>query len=401
MNPQKCEFLKPEVTFLDHRCTDKGLLPDNDKIEAIKKYPRPTDKDATRRLVAFANYYRRFIENFAKLVQPLNKLTRKKVDFVWSFECETAFQTLKSRLASPPILRYPNFDKSFCITVDASNTACGAVLSQDFYGEDLPFFYASKSFNKAEQNKSTIEKELIAIHFAVNQFRPYIYGTQFTVRSDHRPLIYLYQLKNPSSKLTRLRLDLEEYSFIIEHIKGKDNVAADALSRISIDDLKEIYKDSVSVLPVITRSMTRRANEKTQEDIIQAETPMNDSEMRIIEEFNSNFVKSIPRIRCTNLRIQFKDNAIYVSKQWPTLCAFVKHKRILHVDLRVMFVNEKLKLDLVLSRLQKEADKLNIERIQWPTDDEIFSHFTIDEFKHACRKHLVNHCYWMNRKRLL
>lgn len=127
-NPQKCEFFRPEVTFLGHRGTVDGLLPDNSKIDAIKRYPRPVDKDATRRLVAFANYYKRFIRDFAKVVRPRNKLTRKNINFDWSSECEESFQLLKRRLASPPILKYPDFEKQFMITVDASNAACGAVL---------------------------------------------------------------------------------------------------------------------------------------------------------------------------------------------------------------------------------------------------------------------------------
>lgn len=183
-------FIRPEVTFLGHRCTADGLLPDNSKIDAIKRYPRPVDKDATRRLVAFANYYRRFIRDFAKFVRPLNRLTRKNINFDWSNECEESYQLLKKKLASPPILKYPDFDKQFMITVDASNAACGAVLIQNFNGADLSVYFASKAFTKGETNKSTIEKELLAIHFAVNKFRPYIYGTHFLCRSDHKPLIF-------------------------------------------------------------------------------------------------------------------------------------------------------------------------------------------------------------------
>lgn len=180
LNPQKCEFFKPEVIFLGHRCTAKGLLPDESKISAIRNYQRPDDKDATRRLVAFANYYRRFIRDFADIVQPLNRLTRKTVEFDWTEDCENAFRILIDKLSSPPILQYPDFSKQFLVTVDASGKACGAVLSQNFDGDDLPIYFASKSFNKGELNKSTIEKELLAIHFAINHFRPYIYGTHFT-----------------------------------------------------------------------------------------------------------------------------------------------------------------------------------------------------------------------------
>lgn len=98
----------------------------------------------------------------------------------------------------------------------------------------------------------------MAIHFAITYLRPYLYGTKFVVKSDHRPLVFLFNMKDPASKLTRIRLDLCEFDFEIIHIKGKDNVAADALSRISIADLQKIYENNVTMLPVTTRSMSKK-----------------------------------------------------------------------------------------------------------------------------------------------
>lgn len=172
-------------------------MPDDSKIHAIKTYPKPNNKDTVRRFVAFANYYRRFIYNFAQLAHPLNRLTRKNSEFNWNKECEVAFQTLKNKLSEPPILAYPDFSE-FIVTVDASKEACGFVLSQNHSGDDLPIYFASKTFSKGECNKSTIEKELLAIYYAIQYFRPYVYGTHFTVRSDHKPLVYIFGLKDPS-----------------------------------------------------------------------------------------------------------------------------------------------------------------------------------------------------------
>lgn len=115
----------------------------------------------------------------------------------------------------------------------------------------MPISFASKTFTKSETNKSTIEKELMAIHWAIETFRPFLYGTKFLVKTDHRPLVYLFNLTDPSSKLTRLRIDLEEYSFEIQHIKGECNVVADAISRIDFETIKnQSVKD-------MTRSMTK------------------------------------------------------------------------------------------------------------------------------------------------
>lgn len=138
LNPLKCEFFKSEVNFVGHRCTDKGILPDMSKYDLIRKYPCPSDKDAVRRFVAFMNFYRKFIPNFAGVERPLNELTRKKVNFIWSAECEHSFNILKNCLLSPPILQYPDYSKKFTIFTDASKHAIGACLTQVVDGKDLP-----------------------------------------------------------------------------------------------------------------------------------------------------------------------------------------------------------------------------------------------------------------------
>lgn len=255
LNPAKCQFLQNCLTYLGHEISDKGIRPDTAKFSVIKNYPEPKNADEVRRFVAFCNYYRRFVENFAEIVAPLNKLQRKGEPFVWTTSCRDAFELLKRKLVSPPILQYPDFSKEFRLTCDASDIACGAVLSQLHNGEDLPICYASKAFQKADKHKPPAIKECIAIHWAIDYFKAYLTGTKFKVFTDHRPLVYLFSMKNPSSKLTRMRLDLETYDFEIEYLKGKHNVCADALSRIPVncDTLKSLER-----INVVTRSMTRR-----------------------------------------------------------------------------------------------------------------------------------------------
>lgn len=129
-------FLK-EVTCLGHKCTENGILPDESKFKIIKDYPRPKDADSARRFVAFCNYYRRFIPYFTHHAYHITRLTKKNVRFEWSAECEHAFNYLKESLIKPPILKYPDFNKPFCITTEASIIACGAVLTQNCDGSDL------------------------------------------------------------------------------------------------------------------------------------------------------------------------------------------------------------------------------------------------------------------------
>lgn len=130
---------------------------------------------------------------------------------------------------------YPDFSKPFNITTDASNVAIGAVLSQGPIGKDLPVAYASRTLNESERNYSTIEKELLAIVYACKYFRPYIFGTKFNIITDHKPLQWLMSLKEPTSKLIRWQLKLEEYDYEITYKKGTKNANADALSRVEIN----------------------------------------------------------------------------------------------------------------------------------------------------------------------
>lgn len=202
LNPSKCEFLKKSLLYLGHQIGVDGVRPDPEKVKAVKEWPVPKGVDEAKRFVAFMNYYRRFIKNFAELAVPLNRLTRKGVKFVWDEQCEKSFQTLKLHLTTPPLLQYPDFSENnvFILRTDASKQAIGAVLSNS---DDMPVSYASRPLNKAELNYPIIELELLAIVWAVQYFRPYLFGRKFTILTDHRPLVYLFGMTDPSSRLTK------------------------------------------------------------------------------------------------------------------------------------------------------------------------------------------------------
>lgn len=141
---------------------------------------------------------------------------------------QESFNTLKTLLIHDPILAYPDFTKKFTLTTDASNYALGAVLSQDNH----PICYASRTLNEHEINYSTIEKELLVIIWATKYFRPYLFGRKFLIETDHKPLTWLFSIKEPNSKLVRWRLKLSEFDYEIKYKKGTKNSNADALSRI-------------------------------------------------------------------------------------------------------------------------------------------------------------------------
>jgi hypothetical protein len=212
--------------------TENGVLPDPRKVTAIENYPRPTDVKQLKNYLGMASYYRKFIPNFSRIAAPLHALLKANTPFEWDMAQEVAFQKLKEKLVLKPILQYPDFTREFVLTTDASNEGLGAILSQGEIGKDLPVAYASRNLNKAERNYSTSEKELLAVVWGVKHFRPYLYGRKFKIPSDHKPLMWIMNVKDPGSRLLRWRIKLEEYDYEIIYKKGALNTNADALSRI-------------------------------------------------------------------------------------------------------------------------------------------------------------------------
>ncbi|GBP37144.1 Retrovirus-related Pol polyprotein from transposon 412 [Eumeta japonica] len=247
LQPDKCEFMRHEVAYLGHIINKDGVSPDPNKIKVIENFPIPQNQKEIKSFLGLVGYYRRFIENFSKLTKPLTKLLKKDIRFNWTEEQQKSFDLMRKILTSPKILQYPDFSKPFILTTDASNYAIGAILSQGEIGQDLPIAYASRTLNNAEGNYSTTEKELVAIKWAVQHFRPYLYGRKFKIVTDHRPLTWLFNVKDPGSKLIRWRLQLEEFDYEIIHKPGKINSNVDCLSRIPIRnitvDKSETYND--------------------------------------------------------------------------------------------------------------------------------------------------------------
>ena len=187
-----------------------------------------------------AGFYRLFIPNFSSIASPLTDLTKKnKPNSIhdWQDHHERAFQTLKDRLTSSPILRLPVFQegKSFVLRTDASDIGLGAVLLQDFEGEGrLPIAYASKKLLPRERNYSVIEKECLGKIWGGEKFRKYLYGVEFLLETDHKPLSYMQTAKVLNPRIMRWAMKLQPYRFRIVAIRGRDNLRADYLSRYDL-----------------------------------------------------------------------------------------------------------------------------------------------------------------------
>lgn len=228
---QKCRFVCSEVKYLGHIITKHGLNVDPAKVEAITSLPAPANIKKLLSFIQTCSWYRRFIPGFADVVQSLTKLTKKNAKWIWESEQTHAFDTLKTLLTSAPVLQQANEHEPFIIRTDASGYAIGAVLSQGEKDKEHPIEYASRLLTAAEKNYSTIEREALAVVWAVNKFRGYIEGAEVTIASDHQPLKWLMTIKSPTGRLARWALQLQPYNLNIVYIPGKTNIIADTLSR--------------------------------------------------------------------------------------------------------------------------------------------------------------------------
>ena len=232
LKPKKCDFAQESVGYLGHIVSADGIQTDPEKLRAVHRYPIPTDVKSLRSFLGLASYYRRFVPRFSKIAAPLNALTRKDIPYVWTTECHQAFEELKELLTTAPLLKYPDFTRPFIMETDASGDGLGAVLAQrQEYGTIVPIAYASRSLQKHEKNYGITELEGLGVVWAAKHFRPYLYGHSCTVFTDHEALKSLLNTPQPSGKLARWGMALQELNLTIQHRSGKHNANADALSR--------------------------------------------------------------------------------------------------------------------------------------------------------------------------
>ena len=232
VNVDKLTIGKGTVTYLGHRIGNGRVAPVDIKIKAIIDYPVPKNRKQLMRFLGMAGYYRRFCARYSDLTAPLTDLLKKGVKFVWSEDCVSAFQKLKSLLSSFPVLRSPNYDLPFVLAVDASAYAMGSVLLQEHDNVLLPVCYFSRKFSDTQLRYSTIERELLALLESCSFFDVYLKaGKPVRVLTDHNPLVHLTQLKHKNERLLRWSITLQNYPLQIEHVPGSKNVLADAMSR--------------------------------------------------------------------------------------------------------------------------------------------------------------------------
>ncbi|KAL5517465.1 hypothetical protein EMCRGX_G003010 [Ephydatia muelleri] len=234
LNSEKCSFSVDKLKFLGHVISRDGVSADPDKTKAILQMKPPTNITELRRFMGMVNQLGKFSPNVAQISQPLRELLSTKSAWVWGTSQDHAFSSVKTELTRPTVLALYNPMAETLVSADASSNGLGAVLLQKFEAEWRPVVFASRSMSETETRYAQIEKEALAITWACDKFSIYILGRQFTVETDHKPLVPLLSSKQLDSlppRILRFRLRLMRYHFNIKRVPGKLMYTADTLSR--------------------------------------------------------------------------------------------------------------------------------------------------------------------------
>lgn len=325
-NREKCRFACSEVKYLGHIITTQGIRADPAKVEAIRNRKPPQDLKQLLSFIQTCAWYRRFIPDFATIMQPLTNLTKKNVKWEWTQLEQKAFDKLKLMLCTTPILQQVDPEKPFTIKTDASAYAIGAVLVQGELEDEHPIEYASRLLTLAERNYSTIEREALAVIWATEKFRGYIEGG-ITIISDHQPLKWLMSLKSPSGRLARWALKLQPYDLKIQYQPGKTNVVADCLSRPPCPETDlEKHKPADCTICTIQIDMPTRGAADIREQ------QLKDEELaRIIKAFEDNneneeFIRYTTRGYFMNNGVLYRYNQSPEDESEDALLVIPKHE---------------------------------------------------------------------------
>ena len=261
LHPAKCKLFSDEITFVGFKVTRQGVQPDDEKVKVIKEFRKPTSQFDVQSYLGLVNFYRRFIPNFSTLSAPLQKLIeqphlrkrdseRLDITHLWGTEQQNAFDYLCNYLASEKVtLHHPNFTKDFILTTDASTTGLGAILSQrDENGDERPVYFHSAGVPKNKRHDPPFLLELRAVMMGIDKFYQYLrHCPNFIIKTDSLALTYLSKMSRPSAQFKRWQVELSNFNYVIQHVKGSYNVVADCLSRNpKYNEIRDPNDDAIS-----------------------------------------------------------------------------------------------------------------------------------------------------------
>lgn len=270
----KCEFFQDSVKYLGQVVDQKGIRMDEEGVTAVKSAPEPTNKDELRSFLGLVSHYRRFIKDVSTKCAPLNRLLRKDERWIWSSSCQEAFDGMKRDLAEPDnVLVHYDPQAPLILSVDASPTGLGAVISHETADGDRPIEFASRSLTVAEKNYSQIDREALAIMFGVRKFHQYLYGRKFVLWTDNKPLSHIVALKKgipglAAARVQRWCLELSAYTYEVKHRPASTQGNVDALSRLPLsekdqqadiagEEARAVNLVALTSLPVTAKQITQ------------------------------------------------------------------------------------------------------------------------------------------------
>ena len=246
---EKCVFAQPCVEYLGHSLSKDGIAKATKNVDAIRKMPPPTDVSSLRSFLGSVQFHAKFLKDLATVLEPLYKLTKKNVQWKWENEEQTVFEKVKAMLCEETVLTHFNPSLPIGISCDASNVGIGAVLFHRYDdGSERPIYNVSKTLTDTQRKYSQIQKEALAIVFALKKFHQFLYGRKFILVTDHKPLIALFGPTKPTpalaaNRLARWALMLSQYEYSVEYRKTSDHSNADALSRLPVGDDKAFDRE--------------------------------------------------------------------------------------------------------------------------------------------------------------
>ena len=245
LNPEKCNFGTKTVKYLGHIISKDGIYVNPENVDKVKNFPRPSNAKQVRSFLGMANFYRKFVKDYAKIASPLTALLKKNQQFYWTSDCQNAFENLKDRLTTAPILTFPKMDKPFILSTDASEYSVGYILSQKHDTREHVIAYGGRGLRGAELKWHITDKEALALVEGIQHFKHYQANQEFTVFTDNISVKYLQKIKDCNGRLGRWSLLLQAYNFRIQHRSGDRN-PADYLSRHAHSNTKSDHSSELS-----------------------------------------------------------------------------------------------------------------------------------------------------------
>ncbi|KAF6216171.1 hypothetical protein GE061_000511 [Apolygus lucorum] len=232
VNPEKCKFGTKEIQFLGHVVSNGKVTIGEDRIKELLAIQAPQTPKQVSQFIGAVNFFQGFIPDYAKIAAPLNALRKKNIPFEWSLECQQAYETLRARLTTPPVLQLPDFNRPFHLFVDASTAAIGSCLAQQTDNGFTAVYYSGRKLNEQEKKWSTYELETFSLLYAIRKFGPtYLAHNHFYAYTDAKAVATIRTLQHASPRVQRWQSELMNYNFTLKHLSGRENSIADYLSR--------------------------------------------------------------------------------------------------------------------------------------------------------------------------